>query len=71
MRWQSSNLREGNFIVAMFKGWSENIIPIFQPPHSAELNPIERFWQVLKTKLQWENCLNLTQLRSYANEFAV
>jgi len=55
----------------MFKGWSENIIPIFQPPHSAELNPIERFWQVLKTKLQWENCLNLTQLRSYANEFAV
>lgn len=41
----------------------ENIIPIFQPPHSPELNPIERFWQFLKSQLQWENCKTLTQLR--------
>ncbi|WP_414622517.1 transposase [Calothrix sp. CCY 0018] len=40
-----------------------NIIPIFQPPHSPELNPIERFWEFLKTKLQWENCKTLSQLR--------
>ena len=41
----------------------ENIIPIFQPPHSPELNPIERFWEFLKSKLQWENCKTLAQLR--------
>ncbi|NMG20913.1 transposase [Brasilonema bromeliae] len=41
----------------------ENIIPIFQPPHSAELNPIERFWEFLKSKLEWENCKTLNQLR--------
>ncbi|WP_442948866.1 transposase [Nostoc sp.] len=28
------------------------MIPIFQPPHSPELNPIERFWELLKSKLQ-------------------
>ncbi|WP_263984259.1 IS630 family transposase [Nostoc flagelliforme] len=41
----------------------ENIIPIFQPPHSPELNPIERFWEFLKSKLEWENCKTLNQLR--------
>lgn len=69
----------------------ENIIPIFQPPHSQatfwdassavgvlprrhareaspqklapELNPIERFWEFIKSKLQWENCKTLAQLR--------
>lgn len=25
--------------------WPENIIPLAQPPHAPELNPIERFWQ--------------------------
>lgn len=41
----------------------ENIIPIFQPPHSPELNPIERFWEFLKSRLQWKNCKTLAQLR--------
>ncbi len=41
----------------------ENIIPIFQPPHSPELNPIERLWEFIKSKLQWENCKTLAQLR--------
>ncbi|MFH7024346.1 MAG: transposase [Heteroscytonema crispum UTEX LB 1556] len=41
----------------------ENIIPIFQPPHSPELNPIERFWQHLKAELQWQNCSTLNGLR--------
>lgn len=43
--------------------WPENIIPIFQPSYSPELNPIERFWQELKRSLQWENCQNLEELR--------
>jgi len=29
----------------------------------SELNPIERFWEFLKVKLQWENCQTLAQLR--------
>ncbi|ARV58789.1 hypothetical protein BZZ01_09180 [Nostocales cyanobacterium HT-58-2] len=36
---------------------------IFQPPHSPELNPIERFWGFLKSQLQWENCKTLSQLQ--------
>ncbi|WP_367291401.1 transposase [Laspinema palackyanum] len=29
--------------------WPENLIPVFQPPHSPELNPIERLWEFLKS----------------------
>jgi transposase len=32
----------------------ENIILLFQLPHSPELNPIERIWQHLKQDLKWE-----------------
>ena len=32
--------------------WPENIIPLLQPPHSPELNPIERLWQLLKKPLK-------------------
>jgi transposase len=34
--------------------WPENIIPLLQPPHSPELNPIERLWQLLKKPLKNE-----------------
>lgn len=29
----------------------DNIVLVFQPPHTPELNPIERLWQQLKSKL--------------------
>jgi hypothetical protein len=35
---------QGRFHQADELDWPENIIPIFQPPHSPELNPLERFW---------------------------
>ncbi len=54
---------QGSFHTIKSLDCPENIIPIFQPPHSPELNPIERFWEFLKSKLQWENCQTLTQLR--------
>jgi hypothetical protein len=54
---------QGAFHRAKALDCPENIIPIFQPPHSPELNPIERFWEFLKAKLQWENCPTLAQLR--------
>ena len=54
---------QGSFHKAKALDYPDNIIPIFQPPHSPELNPIERVWEFLKSKLQWENCQTLTQLR--------
>ena len=41
----------------------ENIIFLFQPPYSPELNPIERLWLEIKRKLKWEIFENLEQLR--------
>ncbi|WP_442947522.1 hypothetical protein [Nostoc sp.] len=43
--------------------WPDNIIPIFQPANSPELNPIERLWEHIKYELSWEYCTNLDQLR--------
>lgn len=43
--------------------WPENIIPIYQPAHSPELNPIERLWQYLKSKLRWDLSEKLPELR--------
>lgn len=70
-------LDQGSFHRLKALDCPENIMPIFQPPHSQatfwgeaspqklapELNPIERFWEFLKSKLQWENCSTLSQLR--------
>ena len=40
-----------------------NVLPIFQPAHSPELNPIERLWQHIKQGLAWEQCQTLDELR--------
>jgi len=48
--------------------WPENIIPIFQPPHCPELNPIERFWQALKALWKGENFGSLTALRQRVDQ---
>lgn len=54
---------QGTFHCAHDLDWPENIIPIFQPAHSPELNPIERLWEHLKAQLQGINFPTLTQLR--------
>ena len=46
----------------------ENVLPIFQPAHSPQLNPIERLWQHLKQALRWENCAKLDELRQKVSE---
>ncbi len=43
--------------------WPENIIPLVQPAHSPELNPIERLWQFLKKSLKNELFSSLQDLR--------
>ncbi len=48
--------------------WPENIIPLLQPAHSPELNPIERFWQVLKRSLKHQTFPSLQALRERVQE---
>jgi hypothetical protein len=31
--------------------WPSNVVPVFLPPYSPELNPMERLWRDLKDKL--------------------
>jgi hypothetical protein len=42
--------------------WPENVIPLPQPPHSPELNPIERVWQAIKRHLKGETFESLDAL---------
>ncbi len=48
--------------------WPENIIPLAQPAHSPELNPIERFWQMLKQPLKNVIFPSLQALRDRVQE---
>lgn len=41
----------------------ENILLVFQPPYSPQLNPIERLWQYLKDDLAWTRYDTLEELR--------
>ena len=40
-----------------------NIILLFQPPYSPELNPRERLWEEIKKELKWRVFNNLDELR--------
>ncbi|TFI51144.1 hypothetical protein BLD44_027840 [Mastigocladus laminosus UU774] len=48
--------------------WPENIIPLLQPAHSPELNPIERLWQFIKKSLKNELFSSLQDLRERIQE---
>jgi transposase len=61
-------LDNGSFHQSITLNWPENILPIFQPAHSPELNPIERLWQYLKQFLRWDTYTNLEQLRQKLTE---
>ena len=47
----------------------DNILLIFQPPYSPELNPIERVWQHIKQELSWEIYDNLDEIKEKARAF--
>jgi hypothetical protein len=42
----------------------ENIILLFQPSYSPDVNPIERVWQSVKNQLSWLTVATLSELRS-------
>ena len=48
--------------------WPENIIPLFQPAYTPEVNPIERFWkQSQDAPYSGETFKNLKSLRQRVN----
>ena len=48
---------------------SDNILLIFQPPYSPELNPIERVWQHIKQESSWEVYDNLDEIKEKVRAF--
>ena len=46
----------------------DNIVLLFQPLYSHDLNPIERVWQFMKDKLCWINLKTLDGLREKVDE---
>jgi len=52
----------------------DNILLVFQPPYSPELNPSERVWQYIKQELSWGLYDNLDEIkekvRSFLEEFS-
>lgn len=45
-----------------------NVVLLFQPAHSPELNPAERVWEYIRAELRWLNFDNLNQLRGFVDE---
>lgn len=45
-----------------------NIVLLFQPAHSPELNPIERLWEHLKGQLKWQVFKDLKHLQEQVSE---
>lgn len=43
--------------------WPPNVVPVFQPPYTPEVNPIERLWQHLRAALAWQSFETLEALR--------
>ncbi len=48
---------------------AHNILLIFQPPYSPELNPIERIWQQIKQELSWGIYENLDEIKEKVRAF--
>ena len=46
----------------------ENVVFIFLPPYSPELNPIERLWQDIKDDLPLKTCESLDEMELQVNE---
>jgi transposase len=56
-------LDNGGFHLTSWLPIPNNIILLFQPSHSPEVNPIERLWKELKKYLHWQLFSSLDELR--------
>ena len=55
-------LDNGRFHLAKKLIIPDNIVLLFQPAYSPDINPIERVWEFMKEELSWANFKNLTEL---------
>lgn len=56
-------LDNGSFHLSQNLKVPANIILLFQPAHTPQVNPIERLWQEVKRNLKWECFQSLDELR--------
>lgn len=61
-------LDNGRFHHAKSLEIPENIVLLFLPPYSPELNPIERFWQDLKAKVFAQTYKTLEDMQAKVTE---
>ena len=61
-------LDNGRFHKAKKLVITENIVLLFQPPYSPELNPMERLWEEIKSDLGWSNFASLETLEAKVTE---
>jgi putative transposase len=57
-------LDNGAFHLSQYLKVPANIILLFQPAHTPQVNPIERLWQEIKKNLSWECFESLDELRA-------
>jgi len=53
----------GGFHSSLNLSIPENVVLLFQPAYSPEVNPIERRWGYLKEQLKWLRCEQIEELR--------
>ena len=53
----------GGFHSSLNLSIPENVLLLFQPAYSPELNPIERLWGYLKEQLKWLRFEQIEELR--------
>ncbi len=58
-------LDNGAFHFSNYLQIPENIILLFQPPHTPQVNPIERLWEEVKRHLAWESFDTIEELREF------
>ncbi len=56
-------LDNGGLHKALSLNIPENIILLFQPPYSPQVNPIERLWEALKENFKWINFESVEELQ--------
>jgi putative transposase len=55
---------EGGFHNSLNLNLPENVILLFQPAYSPEVNPIERLWGYVKEQLKWLRFDQIEELRA-------
>ena len=54
----------GGFHNSLNLSLAENVILLFQPAYSPEVNPIERLWEYIKEQLKWLRFEQIEELRA-------